>query len=203
MLHVRFNLMTADPARLGDALKFIEAEVFPEVDRQPGSLGLSLYKDAERGLAILESVWASAHAMESSEQIAAPARAEAGRRAAGTVSVQEYSLPIFELDARLWPGAAMRLSRMDIHPSSVQEGIDVYGDTAVPWLADTDGFRCAMLLVEPHTGHCISETVWGNAEQRAQSRSVAAALGADLAAAGYVMRGVEEYELVYSTARKA
>src|SRR5271166_5223921 len=39
MLHVRFNFLTADPLRLGDSVKFIESEVRPQVDSQPGSLG--------------------------------------------------------------------------------------------------------------------------------------------------------------------
>jgi hypothetical protein len=203
MMHVRFNLITADPARLGDALKYIETEVFPEVESQPGSLGLSLYKDQELGLGILESIWASDDSMHASEHMATPSRAEAVRRAAGTVSVERFQLPVFEQDARPWPGAAMRLIRMDIEPSDLEDGVDSYGDTAVAELAETEGFRSALLLADPLTGHCLSETIWANAEHLAASRSVAAAVRVDLADEGYRMRAVEEYELVYSTARKA
>ena len=169
-MHVRFNLMTADPARLGDTLKYIESEVFPQVESQPGSLGLSLYKDQELGLGILESIWASDDSMHASEHMASPARAEAVRRAAGTVSVERFQLPVFEQDARPWPGAAMRLVRMDIETSELADGVDAYGDTAVAELAETDGFRSALLLADPLTGHCISETIWANGEHLAASR---------------------------------
>ena len=202
MLHLRFNLMTADPAKIGDALKFVESEVFPEVETQPGSLGLSLYRNKELGVAILESLWASPESMHASEQMAGPARAEAVRRAAGTVAVERYRLAVFEQDARLWPGAAMRLTRMDIEPAGMEDGVDAYGDSAVPLLADTDGFRSALLLTDPQSGHCIAESIWANAEDLAASRSVAAAVRVDLAGTGFAVRGLEEYELAYSTARK-
>jgi hypothetical protein len=203
MMHVRFNLITADPDRLGDALKYIESEVFPEVESQPGSLGLSLYKDHQLGLGILQSVWASGDSLHASEHMASPARAEAVRRAAGTVSVERYQLPVFEQDARPWPGAAMRLIRMDVEPSELEDAVAAYGDTAVAEFAETEGFRSALLLVDPLSGHCISETIWANAEHLAASGSVAAEVRADLADDGYIIRGVQEYELVYSTARKA
>jgi hypothetical protein len=53
--HIRFNLTTAGPLELGDAIKFIEAGVRPRVESQPGNLGLALYADPELGVAVLES----------------------------------------------------------------------------------------------------------------------------------------------------
>ncbi len=63
MLHVRLNLITADPLRLGDSIKYIEDEVRPAVESQPGNLGISLQANPELGVAILESFWASHNAM--------------------------------------------------------------------------------------------------------------------------------------------
>ena len=65
---------------------------------------------------------------------------------------------------------------MDIEPSRIEDAIEAYGDTAVPWLADNAGFCSALLLVDERTGHAISETVWQNVEALAASRSVAAAI---------------------------
>jgi hypothetical protein len=42
MRHIEFNLITADPARLGKAVTFIEAELRPAVEKRPGSLGMAL-----------------------------------------------------------------------------------------------------------------------------------------------------------------
>jgi hypothetical protein len=38
--------------------------------------------------------------------------------------------------------------------------VEVYGDTAVARLAETDGFRSALLLADQASGHSISETIW-------------------------------------------
>lgn len=204
MLHVRFNFLTADPLRLGDSLKFIESEVRPQVDSQPGSLGTSLYTDPEAGLAILESFWASADAMHASEHYVSSNRREAVKRAAGTVSVERYEVPVFELEAPMHSGAGMRLTRMDVEPSQVEDAVEGYGDTAVPWLAETRGFCSALLLVDPQTGHSISENVWQDEVTLAQTRSVAAAIRVDtVSATGCVIRAVEEYGLVSTSARKA
>jgi heme-degrading monooxygenase HmoA len=204
MQHVRFNLITADPERLADSVKFIQAEVRPQVDSQPGSLGTSLYTDTERGLAILESFWASDDAMQASEHTVSTGRREAVKRAAGTVSVERFQVPVFELEAPLRTGAGLRLTRMDFEPSRVEDAVEAYGDTAVPWLADTAGFCSALLLMDERTGHSISETVWRDEQALAGSRSVAAAIRVDtVAATDGVVRAVEEYGLVSTSARKA
>jgi hypothetical protein len=203
-LHLRFNLITADPLRLGDVVKFIEAEARPGVESQPGSLGMSLYTNPELGLAILESFWASHDALRASERAVSPVRREAVRRAAGTVSVERYSVPVFEREATPVPGSGLRVTRMDVEPSKVEDAVEAYGDTVVPWLADTAGFCSALLLVDRNTGHSISETIWQDPPALAASRSVSAAVRVEaVASTGCVIRAVEEYGLIFSSARKA
>ncbi len=168
MLHIRFNLITADPLQLGDAIKFIEAEVRTGVESQPGNLGLALYANLELGVAVLESFWVSGDAMRVSEHVVSPSRREAVRRASGTVSVERYELPIFEREASLADGAWLRLTRMD-----------------------------------RTRGHLISESIWRSHEALAASRSVAAAVRVDAVdSMGCVIRAVEEYGLVFSSAWK-
>ena len=203
-MHMRLNMITADPQKLGDSIKFIETEVRPQVDSQPGSLGTALYTNPGPGLAILESLWASEDAMAASEHHLGPTRRAAVERAAGTVSVERYQVPVFELEAPVHGGAGLRLTRMDFEPAAVEDAVEAYGDTAVPWLADTDGFCSTLLLVDDQTGHAISETLWRNSEALAATRSVAAAVRVEtVTATGCVIRAVEEYGLVSTSARKA
>lgn len=204
VLHVRFNLITADPQRLDDAVKYIEAEVRPAVENQPGSLGMSLYTNPGLGLAILESFWASGDAMRASEHRVSLGRREVVERAAGTVSVERYRVPVFELEGPLHAGAGLRLTRMSIEPGAVEDAVEAYGTTVVPWLAETEGFGSSLLLLDRNTGLSISETIWRDSEALAASRSLAAAVRVDMvASSGYVIRAVEEYGLVFSSARKA
>ena len=205
MLHVRLNLITADPQRLGDAIKYMEAEVRPAVEMQRGNLGISLQVNPELGVAVLESFWVSADALRDSERIVAPARLEAVRLAnTGTVTVERYRVPVFELEGPMPGGAGVRLTRMDVERSKIENAVEVFGDTAVPWLAETEGFCSALLLVDHGSGRSISQTVWQDAQALAASRSTAAAVRVDaVAATDCVIRAVEEFSLVFSSVRKA
>jgi hypothetical protein len=146
------NLITADPLRLDDSVKFIEADVRPAVENELGNLGTSLYTNPELGVAVLTSFWVSRDALRHSEEVARPRRREAIKRAAGTVSVERYRVPVFERKAPPGTGTALRLTRMDVEPSRVEDVVEVYGDTVVPWFADAEGFCSSLLLVDRTTG---------------------------------------------------
>jgi hypothetical protein len=203
VLQARLNLITADPLRMGDLVKFVEAEVHPVVESAPGSLGLSFYADPEVGVAVLESFWASREALAESEQMVSPARHDAVQRATGTVCVERYRVPVFDREAPLSAGAGLRLTRMDIQPSGVEDAVESYGTSVVPQVAETEGYCAALLLVHQSSGHSISETIWQTPEALAASRSSAAEVRVDMAAStGGVIRAVEEYGLIFSSARK-
>jgi quinol monooxygenase YgiN len=203
MLHVRLNLITADPRLLGDSIKFIENEVRPRVEGQPGSLGLSLQANPELGVAVLESFWVSGDALRASEHVVTPERAAVIRRATGTVTVERYRVPVFEREAAPRSGECVRLTRMDVLPSAVEDVVEVFGDTVVPRLADTDRFTSAQLFIDRDSGHSVTETLWRDQEALAASRSTAAAVRVDtVAATNGLIRAVEEYQLVFSSARR-
>jgi heme-degrading monooxygenase HmoA len=198
------NLITADPLHLSDSVKFIETDVRPAVENELGNLGMSLYTNPELGVAVLTSFWVSRDALRHSEEVARPRRREAIKRAAGTVSVERYRVPVFERKASPGTGTALRLTRMDVEPSRVEDVVEVYGDTVVPWLADAEGFRSSLLLVDRNTGHSVSETMWRTPKALAASRSLAAAVRvAAVTASDCVIRAVEEYSLVFDSSRKA
>ena len=203
MMQVRFNLLTADPLRLGDAIKYLETEVRPLNESLRGSLGVALYANPELGVAVVESFWASEEAVVQSGPTVGPSRSEMVRRAAGTVSVERYQVPVFEQQGTLMAGAGLRLTRMDIEPSQVEDAVETYGDTAVPMLADTEGFCAALLFADHNQGAMISETLWRTPQALSASRSAAAAVRAEtVASTGCTVRAVEEYGLVFNTARK-
>lgn len=203
MLHVRLNLITADPIRLGDSVKFVENEVRPVVESQPGNLGMALKLNPDIGVAILESFWVSGDALRASERMAAPNRAAAVRRASGTVTVERYSVPVFEREAPLRSGEGVRVTRLDVQPGALEDTVAAFGDVTVPWLADTEGFCSTLLFIDRTSGRSVVETVWRDREALAASRSAAAAIRVNtVRATNGVIRSVEEYHLVFSSARK-
>jgi quinol monooxygenase YgiN len=140
--------------------------------------------------------------MQAGEQIIAPSRDEAVRRSAGTLTVERYAVPVFERERPVPAGAGVRLTRMDVEPSDVDDAVEVFGDTAVPLLAETGGCRSILYLVDYISGRTISESIWTDAAAMAASRSAAAAARVEAAtAAGGVVRTVEEYSVAFSSAR--
>jgi hypothetical protein len=93
---------------------------------------------------------------------------------------------------------------MDAEPSRVEDVVEVYGDTVVPWFADAEGFCSSLLLVDRTTGHSVSQTMWRTPEALAASRSLAAAVRVEtVTASDCVIRAVEEYGLVFDSSRKS
>jgi hypothetical protein len=206
MLQVRFHQITADPLRLADVLKFIETDVRPETENRQGSLGMSLYANPEAGVAVLGSFWATHEMLQLNENRGLPDFGDALRHAGGTASVERYRVPVFEWDwaGPLDPGAGLRLTWAETEPSKADDAVEAYGDTVVPGLAETDGFLGALLLAGPGTGRLIGQAIWRSRQALTANRDAAAAVWVEMVeSTGCVIRGVDEYGLVFSSARKA
>ena len=193
-------MITTDHLTAGEWVQYIESEVRPAVESEPGSLGLSLLARSEPGVAVLESFWASHDALRASEQAATALRGELARRTGGQVPVEEYRVGVFQREVALRGGEAARLTRIKVTPSAVDDVIETFGDTAVPLLAESSGFYGALLFADRDSGHLISETVWRDAQARAASPSTAEVIRAEvLESARCVIRAVEDYTLVFSS----
>jgi quinol monooxygenase YgiN len=203
MLHTRLNRFAADTAALDGCVTYIEREIRPALEARPGSLGISVLEDRERGVAIFGSVWATSLEMSGSADTEAPLRGELARRAGGPVTVEDYQVPIFELlepGALTRPGHAVRLTRIQVRPSQVDDVIEVVGDIAVPSLTEAPGFCDALLFADPASGRLISETVWRDPGARAAAPSIAAIIRAEIPdeAIGDIS-AVDDYAFVFSS----
>jgi hypothetical protein len=206
VLHTRLNWITADTATLGGCVSYVERKIRPPLEAQPGSLGVSVLEDRERGVAIFGSVWTTSLEMDGSENTEAPLRGELAGLAGGPVTVESYQVPVFGLVQRSAPprrGYAARLTRMQVRPSQVDDVIEVVGDIAVPSLVETPGFCDALLFADPPTGRLISETVWRDPGARAAAPDVAAIVRAEVPdEADGEIRAVEDYALVFSSVQE-
>jgi Antibiotic biosynthesis monooxygenase len=206
VLHTRLSQIAANAAALDECAAYIEREIRPVLEARPGSLGISLLEDRERGMAIFGSIWATSYEMSGSEDTEAPLRAELARQAGRPVTVADYQIPVYELfeqTAAPVRGHAVRLTRIRVRPSQVDDAIEVVGDIAVPSLTEMPGFCDALLFAQPASGNLISETVWRDQGARAAAPSVAAIVRAELPdEAGSEIRAVEDYALIFSTVRE-
>ena len=202
MLQARFNLITADPDRMADTVGYIKSEIRPAVESLHGSMGMSLYANTEVGVAVLESFWASRAALIASEQITAPRRKDTVQRAMGTVCVERYRVPVFEREAPLDTGAGLRLTRMDVEGSRVEDAVEGYRGHRRTVASGNCGFFGALLPFDWNSGHSISETIWDSPKTLAASRSVGGWVRVEtVKSTGCVIRALEEYDTVFNTAR--
>ena len=203
MLHTRLNWITADTPALDGCVTYVEREIRSALEARPGSLGISVLEDRERGVAVFGSIWATSDEMGGSENTEAPMRAELAKRAGAPVSVEDYQVPIFELieqQALTRRGHAVRLTRMQVRPSQVDDVIEVVGDIVVPSLIETPGFCDALLFADPASGCLISETFWRDPGARAAGPSIASIVRTEvLDEATDEIRAVEDYSLVFSS----
>jgi hypothetical protein len=203
VLHTRLNWITADADALDGCVTYIEREIRSALEIRPGSLGISVLEDRERGVAIFGSIWTTSDEMSASENTEAPMRAELAKRAGAPVSVEDYQVPIFELVERQALAQhcnAVRLTRMQVRPSQVDDVIEVVGDIVVPSLIEMPGFCDALLFADPASGRLISETMWRDPGARAAAPSIASIVRAEVPdeASGEI-RAVEDYSLVFSS----
>ena len=204
MLHAYLDLITADPKTLSVCIDYIEHQARPMVESQRDSLGLLLLANPDDGVAVFESLWAAYVDLNASEEVAAALRGEMAGQAGGSVTAAPYQVPVFEHDAPLHGGERARLTRIEVKPSAVTDVIEAFGDSAVPLLAPAPGFRGALLLADPDSGRLVSQTIWRDPQTRAASPSVAELIKADLLqSANCQIRAVEDYSLVFSSAREA
>ena len=122
---------------------------------RPGSLGISVLADRAEGAALFGSVWASSEAMSASEETEAPLRAELAKRAGPPVTVEDYQVPIsviFDHAILLLGGQAVRLTRIQVKPSQVDDVIEVVGDEVVPSLSEAARFPRRAAVRRPGLG---------------------------------------------------
>jgi hypothetical protein len=201
-MHVRFNYSAGDPCRIRDVVKYLEEDARPLVEDMPGSVGFSALVNSVLGVAVVQTFWSSDDARRESEKAVAPIRHEMALRGTATVSIEYPQVASFIQLIRPPTGAGVQLTRMNTPPSAMDDAIAGYEDLTVPWLGGTSGFCGQLLFVERGLGRSISETVWRDAQALAASRSAAAAIRVEAAAAtNSEIRSLEEYCLVFSSIR--
>ena len=107
-MHVRMNMLAGDPAQLGEAIRYLQGTVRPHVEAQHGNRGLACLVNADLGTCVVASYWDSIDSMTSSEQAVQVSRKEVTERLHGSVTVEQYDVPVFVRRSRPRAGAGVR-----------------------------------------------------------------------------------------------
>lgn len=203
MMHARINMVAGDPARIDEAIRYLEGTVRPHVEAQHGNRGLACLTNADLGTCVAASYWDSLDAMTSSEQAVQISRKEVVERLQGTVTIEHYEVPVFVRGSRPASGAGVRLARVDCAPAGVDMLIEEFRNTGVPSLMEMPGIASAHMMTDRTSGRCIVVIAWQDMDALAASRSATARLRANAAAVTHMqVRSVEEYKLAFSSVRE-
>jgi predicted ester cyclase/quinol monooxygenase YgiN len=97
----------------------------------------------------------------------------------------------------------VRISHLDCAPANIDAFIEEFRNTGVPALMDMRGLASAQLMTDRITGRCLVITSWEDKEALAASRAASARLRTSTAEITHMqVRGVEEYDLVFSSVRE-
>jgi quinol monooxygenase YgiN len=202
-MHVRVNMLSGDPGQVGEVIRYLDGTVRSDVEAQPGSRGLALCTNASLGTCVIASYWDSVDAMTASEQAVQVARKETTELMKGSVTVEQYEVPVFVRRSRPPAGAGVRMVRIECSPPSVDAVIDEFRNHGVPSAMEMRGLCSAQLLTDRSTGRCIIVAAWEDADAMAASRAEGARLRANLADVTHSqIRSVEEYRLEFSSVRE-
>jgi heme-degrading monooxygenase HmoA len=160
-VHVR--QVTFRGARNIDAgVAYIRDEGHPMMSAQHGFRGISVSADREGELLGALTMWASEDDLEASDSALDKARDGAVKIVGGVMTVETYEQTT-EAMARLpVPGNALVVTRMTVHPSSIDDQVAFFERDLLPIIEAQPGFCAMRTMVNRRYGRCVVGIVWEN-----------------------------------------
>jgi heme-degrading monooxygenase HmoA len=160
-VHVR--QVTFRGARNIDAgVAYIREDVLPMMSAQHGFHGISVSADRDGEVLGALTMWASEEALDASDSALDKARDGAVKIVGGVMTVETYEQTT-EAIARLpVAGNALIVTRMTVHPSSIDEQILYFERDLLPTIEAQPGFCAIRTMVNRRHGRCVVGIVWEN-----------------------------------------
>jgi heme-degrading monooxygenase HmoA len=198
-MYARLVLLTGDPARMEESIRYIEETVRPAVTSLEGCRGMTFVADRERGKGVVATFWSSEEARTASAEPSRSVRETAIQRLGGTGTMENYEVAVFHQKALPGPGSGVRLTFTEGDPADVDLAIDAFRTTVVPRVELLPGFCRAILFVDRGRGRNVSAISFADQTGLTASRGAAASVRADATAKAHLnVRGVDEYEMVFT-----
>jgi heme-degrading monooxygenase HmoA len=161
-MYVRFTIISGVPAKVDSSVEYLEQTARPQVEATAGNKGLATLTGVDARITIAASYWETAEALEASGTTLAPLREQVEAAAGGPLSVEEYEVALGWRQSIPARGAVVRLSRMEIEPARVDDGIVYYREETAPRLKGAPGLCSFQLLLDRESGQGMVATAWEN-----------------------------------------
>jgi hypothetical protein len=202
-MHARLTMVKGDPGKIDDLVAFVDNDVRPLVEAQPGSRGMALFVDRGTGEGGVASFFDSAEAMANSAPKVAGVREKAVDLMNGAATVETFEVAAFQRLEMPGPGAWLRLTRThtDDEPT-FDAAIEQFRTTTLPALKEVPGLISSLLFVDRASGNGATTGVYQDQAALLASRETGERLRAEATArAGLTVTSVAEYELIFTSAR--
>ena len=202
-MYARLTMVDGDPQRVDDLVAFVESDVRPAVEAQPGSRGVALFVNRESGAGGVCSFFGSAEDRDASASAVKGLRDKAVELIEGTATVENFEIPVFHRLVLPGPGAWLRFVRTHNDDlSTVDAAIEQFKTITLPALTAVPGLCSVLLFIDRETGTAATSTCWADAAALEASLDSALNIRSEaLARSGLSLTSVETYELIFTTAQ--
>jgi heme-degrading monooxygenase HmoA len=169
-MYARSTTMLVRPEAVDDVVEYIRDDVMPMVTRLEGCVGLSLMTDRDTGRCITTSAWETEEAMVGSAERVRPSRERAAERFGTTPELNEWEIAVLHRAHRAGDGSCARVTWTRTDAANLDQVIQAYRDSLMPWWEETPGFRSNSLLVDRRDGRCASAVVFDSRDAMAHTR---------------------------------
>jgi hypothetical protein len=159
-MYARVNIIFGDRSKVDAGIAHLEDTDRDVVEATRGNRGLTTLADRPAGVVVAISYWDEP--LHSSEAALTRARQDAAAAAGGDLVVERYEVAISERRSAPARGAAVRMARVQIGPSRIEDGIAFIRTEILPSMRTVDGFCSAELLIDPSAGNGVFISAWDN-----------------------------------------
>ena len=200
-MFARSSTIQARPELIDEGIAHVN-EVMPTLQAMDGYVGLSLLVDRATGRCIATSAWQSEDAMHASAEGVRPVRDRVAEKfGASGATVEEWEIALLHRDHTSLEGACARCTWLQLEPSRVDVGIDVFKNM-LPQTEQLQGFCSASLLVDRASGRGVATMTYDSMAAMEGSRDRASEIrtGGAQQAGGSIL-DVSEFELAIAHLR--
>ncbi|GAC1445313.1 MAG: hypothetical protein NVSMB55_25730 [Mycobacteriales bacterium] len=196
-MYARITTIDGNASRIDEAIRFVQGTVQPLLEQLPGSLGLAMFVNRDKGRVAVSTAWTTAAARAASDAPLTPIRGEAARILGGQARLEEFELAVVERLRPASPGCWNRATRLSVPVNRLAAASASFREDVLPGLRGQRGFCGGVLLVDRATGTAIGSTTWDSRDALEASRATAAQLRTRTAdSSGATVIEVVESEIV-------
>ncbi len=202
-MYARTTTVRGDPRAVDDGIAFARSEVWPQLERMDGCVGMSMLADREAGRCIVTAAWTTEDAMRASaDQVRELRRQLDEVLRAESVEIAEWEIAVLHRFRPPGEGACVRAIWSDVRAGQVDGMVDALRMSLLPRLDDLPGFCSVSLLVDRGSLRAVAAVTYEDRAAMERAREQAAALREEFSGTmGSTITEVAEFDLAVAHLR--